>query len=115
MPEPLTPPTEGAIDYVEVQNSVEFGQLRRTLRVFVFPLAAVSLAWYLVFVLLAAYAPSVMDIRVTENITLGLILGLSQFLWVFVVTGWYVWYANRKLDPPATTLRQELERMEAGA
>ncbi len=115
MPEPATPPAEGAVDYIAVQESVQFRGLRRTHRSFVFPLAIVSLAWYLVFVLLAAYAPDLMAIRLSDNITLGLVLGLSQFAWVFIVTAWYVWYANRKLDPPATELREELERVEAGA
>lgn len=114
MPEPAHPTPDG-IDFVAVQESEKFGRLRRTHRNFVFPLAIVSLLFYVVFVLLAAYAPDLMAIPVSGNINLGIVLGLAQFVWTFIVTGWYVWYANKRLDPQSTALRTELEAAEAKA
>lgn len=103
------------VDFVAVQESESFSQLRRTHRSFVFPLAIISLVFYLVFVLLAAYLPDLMATPVFGHVNVGLLLGLAQFVWTFVVTGWYVWYANRRLDPRSAAIREELEREEAGA
>ncbi|WP_040164283.1 DUF485 domain-containing protein [Microbacterium gorillae] len=108
-------PGEESIDYIEVQTSARFGELRRRHRSFVFPLFALSLVFYLVFVLLAGFAPEFMSIRVWGYINIGLLMGLFQFVWTFFVTGLYVWYANRKLDPVATEIRDELEATEARA
>ena len=47
--------------------------------------------------------------------TLGLILGLLQFVTTFLITFAYVRFSNRTLDPRATALRERLEREAAGA
>ena len=67
------------------------------------------LIWYFAYVLLAAFAPEFMATKVWGNINVGLLLGLAQFVTTFAITGWYVWYANRKLDPIAAEIRDELE------
>ena len=38
----------------------------------------------------------------------GLIMGLLQFVSTFAITGWYVSYCNRKLDPIAAEIRHEI-------
>jgi uncharacterized membrane protein (DUF485 family) len=96
-------------DFTEVQNSPEFTELRRTHRSFVFPMAIVFLLWYFVYVLMAAYLPEFMSIKVFGNVNVGLLLGLLQFVSTFVITGLYVSFANRRLDPKATKIRHELE------
>ena len=53
-----------------------------------------------------------MSIPVWGNINIGLILGLGQFVTTFAITTWYVWYANRKLDPMADEIRAEREAHE---
>ena len=58
--------------------------------------------------------PQVMAIRLHDNITLGLVLGLLQFVTTFAITAAYVRFANRTLDPRSTALRERLER-EAGS
>jgi uncharacterized membrane protein (DUF485 family) len=50
-----------------------------------------------------------MSTKVAGNITVGLIFGLLQFVSTFVITGVYVWYANRKLDPLAEKIRGDIE------
>ena len=44
----------------------------------------------------------------------GLLMGLGQFVTTFVITMWYVSFANKKLDPISTEIRTELEAQEAG-
>lgn len=101
------------IDYVEVQQSEDFTELRRRHRSFAFPLAVAFLVWYFAFVLLADYAHDFMSTPVIGHINLGVILGLAQFVTTFGITMWYVSYANRRLDPLATQVRSELEQHES--
>lgn len=104
---------QGNHNWVDVQNSPDFRELRRRLRTFVFPMAGLFLAWYLLYVLLADYAHGFMSTKVVGNINIGLILGLLQFVSTFVITTLYVRHANKKLDPLAEKLRNELEGGQA--
>nr|WP_310315156.1 DUF485 domain-containing protein [Saccharothrix longispora] len=94
---------------MEVQESADFKELRRRLRNFVFPMAGLFLAWYLLYVLLADYAHGFMSTKVFGNINVGLILGLLQFVSTFAITTLYVRHANKNLDPKAEKLRAEIE------
>ena len=96
-------------DWEAVQSSPEFQDLRHRLRSFVFPVTGLFLGWYLLYVLCATYAPAFMSAKLWGNITVGLVFGLLQFVSTFVITGLYVRYANRRLDPLAEQLRDELE------
>ncbi|MFD5226673.1 DUF485 domain-containing protein [Microbacterium sp. NPDC058342] len=107
------PPT--GIDYISVEESARFQGLKRMQRSFVFPLAVFFLLWYFAYVLLAAFATDFMSQRVWGDITVGLLFGLGQFVTTFAITMAYVSFANRKLDPVATEIREELEKAEAGA
>lgn len=112
----LTDAEQGSgIDYVEVEESARFQALKRLQRSFIFPLAVLFLVWYFVYVLLGAYAHEFMGQRVWGDITVGLVLGLGQFVTTFAITMAYVSFANRKLDPKALEIREDLEKVEAGA
>ncbi|MEU3272050.1 DUF485 domain-containing protein [Saccharomonospora sp. NPDC006951] len=106
--EPSTHPP-GPDRWAEVHASAEFRELRKRLRLFVFPMTVAFLSWYLLYVLLADYAHGFMSTKVVGNINLGLILGLLQFVSTFLITWLYVRYANRKLDPIADKIRADLE------
>jgi uncharacterized membrane protein (DUF485 family) len=99
----------GPTVYERVQATPDFRDLKRRLRRFVFPMSAVFLVWYLVYVLLASYAPEFMAIKVAGNVNVGLIVGLLQFVSTFVITTAYVRFADRTLDPAAEAIRQEIE------
>jgi uncharacterized membrane protein (DUF485 family) len=43
------------------------------------------------------------------NVNVGLLIGLGQFLTTFIITGVYVRFANRELDPRSSAIRAELE------
>ncbi|RUP30040.1 MAG: DUF485 domain-containing protein [Mycolicibacterium sp.] len=92
-----------------MQASPEFQELRTRLRRFVFPMTVFFLVWYGLYVALGAFAHDFMAIRVFGNINVGLLIGLGQFLTTFVITGLYVRFANRELDPRAAAIRDELE------
>ncbi len=97
------------VDFPAAQRSPEFQELRKTHRGFVFPLAVAFLVWYLLYVVLAMYVPQLFAIQVVGNVNLGVVLGLLQFVTTFAITGAYVSFANRKLDPKATAIRERLE------
>ncbi|SDP08869.1 Uncharacterized membrane protein, DUF485 family [Arthrobacter sp. ok909] len=101
-----------AVDFKEVQSTKQFKELRKRHRSFVFPMSIAFLLWYFAYVLLADYAVGFMSIKVWGNINVGLILGLLQFVTTFAITGWYVSYSNRKLDPIASEIRNEIEGHE---
>ncbi|RIQ29169.1 DUF485 domain-containing protein [Jiangella rhizosphaerae] len=92
-----------------MQASPEFAELRRRFRNFAFPMTAAFLAWYLLYVLLSTYAVDFMSQRVVGNINVGLLFGLGQFASTFLITWLYIRHADRKLDPLATQIRDELE------
>lgn len=102
------------VDYIAVEESAPFQELKKRQRSFVFPMAVAFLVWYFVYVLLSSFAPAFMAQPVFGAITVGLVFGLGQFVTTFAITMGYVAYANRRLDPGAERLRLELERAERG-
>lgn len=95
--------------YIAVQQSPEFQDLRNKLRRFVFPMTAFFLVWYGLYVVLGAFATDFMATKVFGNINVGLLLGVGQFVTTFVITGLYVRFANTELDPRAEAIRVEME------
>ena len=107
-----TPDAAASVDFEQVQSTERFQELRQRHRSFVFPMALAFLLWYFAYVLLADYAAGFMSTKVWGNINVGLILGLLQFVSTFAITGWYVSYSNRRLDPIAAEIRNEIEGHE---
>lgn len=95
------------VDFPGIQRSERFQSLKRRHRSFVFPVLALALLWYFAYVLLAGYAPDFMAIPVFVLVNVGLLIGLGQVATTFIVTMWYVWYANKRLDPIAEEIRED--------
>jgi uncharacterized membrane protein (DUF485 family) len=106
-PLPATPVS--GEEYLAVQASPEFQELRNKLRRFVFPMSALFLIWYFAYVLLSVFATDFMATKVWGDINVGLLIGLGQFVSTFIITGLYVRFANRELDPRAEAFRAKLE------
>lgn len=109
MPTTDSPPAPSGAQFLETQASPEFQELRSRLRRFVFPMTAFFLIWYGIYVVLGAFAHDFMATPVFGNVNVGLLIGLGQFLSTFVITGLYVRFANRELDPRAAAIRAKLE------
>ena len=99
----------GTSSYLEVQRSQEFLDLRARFRKFVFPMTALFLTWYFLYVLLAAFAPVFMSQKLVGNINVGLVLGLGQFVSTFAITMIYARWADKQFDPTADKLRADIE------
>ena len=115
MSDPRTDAAAAGIDYIEVEQSPRFTELKRRQRSFVFPLSIAFLVWYFAYVLLSSFAPEFMAQRVWGDITLGLLLGLGQFVTTFAITMAYVSFANRRLDQISEEIRNDLEKREVSA
>lgn len=100
------PKVDDGIDYARITASADFRALRRRFLRFVVPMTVTYLLWYLLFVLVAMYAPGFMAIKVAGDLTVGLVMGGLQFLSTFALAGWYVRYANTTLDPAAAAIRE---------
>jgi uncharacterized membrane protein (DUF485 family) len=103
----------GKATYLGIQHSDEFRELRGRFRRFVFPLTAAFLAWYFLYVCLAAFASGFMGTKVVGNINIGLLFGLGQFVSTFAITAVYIRWADRHFDPAAARLRSHLEGEES--
>lgn len=103
------PLTTSEAQYVAIQQSSEFQDLRRRYRGWVIPVAAGSLIWYFAYVLLAAYAHDFMSQKIVGNINVALILGLLQFVTTFGVTALYIRHADKVLDPATKLIREQME------
>ena len=90
------------IDWVAAEQSPEFQELVRKRRAFVLPATAFFMTWYFGFIILAGYAPDFMGREfITDGVTVGYALALSQFVMTWVLGWLYVRRATRVFDPLA--------------
>ena len=108
-------PLIGDDRYVAMQRTDEFAGLRRAFRSFVFPMTAAFLAWYLLYVVLSAYARGFMDTKVIGHINIAFVFGILQFVSTFLIAWVYSRYARTKLDPASAQIRAEIEAAPASA
>ena len=102
-------PAEADDQYMAVQATPEFQDLRKKFRGFVFPMTAFFLAWYFLYVLLSIFASDFMNKALFGKITIGLVFGLLQFVTTFAITFIYARWANRDLDPAADAVGATLD------
>ncbi|MBA2324480.1 MAG: DUF485 domain-containing protein [Pseudonocardiales bacterium] len=95
--------------YERVQSSPEFVGLRRRRRLFVIPVSVAFALWYAGYLVLAAYAPGFMAIKLLGNITVALVGGVVHVLSILLIATAYVRYMNRTIDPGAARIRGEVE------
>ncbi|MEV4612140.1 DUF485 domain-containing protein [Kitasatospora sp. NPDC049258] len=93
----------------EIEQTEEFQQLRGSFRGFAFPVTAGFILWYLLYVLLSGYAPGFMAIKLSGHVNIALALGLLQFASTFAIAAWYARYADRRLDPSASAIRERAD------
>jgi uncharacterized membrane protein (DUF485 family) len=90
------------IDWAAAERSPEFRELIKRKKAFVIPATAFFLAWYFGFIVLAGYAPDFMGREfITDGVTVGYALALTQFVMVWVLGWLYLRKADREFDPLA--------------
>ena len=98
--------------YEQIEETDEFRELRRRFRTFVFPMTAAFLIWYLLYVILSAWARGFMAHKLFGNINVGFVFGLLQFVSTFSIAWIYSRYANNRLDPLSASIRNRIEGSE---
>ncbi|MGM1065430.1 DUF485 domain-containing protein [Saccharothrix sp. Mg75] len=96
---------DGKPDFVALQDSADFRELRRRTMIFVLPATCGFLLWYLGYVSLSAWAPDFMGTPVLGVLNVGLLFGLLQFVTTIALTLSYSRYARRTLDPRVAAVR----------
>jgi uncharacterized membrane protein (DUF485 family) len=101
------PEHHSEIDWEAVEGSPEFRELIRRKKAFVVPATLFFLAWYFGFIILAGYAPDFMGREfITDGLTVGYVLALSQFVMTWVLGWMYLRKADRVFDPLAARARE---------
>jgi uncharacterized membrane protein (DUF485 family) len=101
------PEHHSEIDWEAVERSPEFRELTRKKKAFVVPATVFFLAWYFGFIILAGYAPDFMGREfITDGLTVGYVLALSQFVMTWVLGWMYLRKADRTFDPLAARARE---------
>lgn len=95
--------------YAETQRSPEFVALRKALRGFVFPMTVAFFSWYLLYVVLSAYARDFMSIKLLGHVNVALVFGLLQFVTTFLIAWLYSRYAGRRLDALGAQIKDTVE------
>lgn len=101
--------------YLEIERSEDFKALKRAFRGFAFPMTALFLAWYLLYVILSGWARDFMGRKLLGNINVAYVLGISQFISTFVIAYIYSRHADTKLDPLATKILNSIEDAGTGS
>ena len=95
-------------DYNQVLRSPRFQELVRERTRFAWTLSIVMLVIYFGFILLVAFAPKFLGIRLGAGVTtIGIPIGLFVIVSAFVLTGIYVSKANSAYD---ALIRRIVER-----
>ena len=96
-------------DHQRILGNPKFQELVRTRSGFAWGLAAAMLAIYLGFILLVAFAPGLMAVKIGGGVTsLGIVLGLVVIVSAFLLTGIYVQRANSRFDDLTRDLTKEI-------
>ncbi|MEU6859596.1 DUF485 domain-containing protein [Glycomyces sp. NPDC046736] len=102
------PPEVTEEQLVAMHDDPRFVDLKRRLFRFIVPATFGFLGWYLLYVLLSAYARDFMGIVLFGHINVALLLGLGQFVSTFGIAWAYSRYASRHYDDHADALHDEI-------
>ncbi len=111
-------PGSGGPPYVDndrllaAQRSEDFVELKKRFRGFVFPMTAVFLGWYLLYVIASGWARDFMGQKLLGNINVAYVFGLLQFVSTFLIAYLYERHMDNKVDPIAARIRDDLEGRE---
>ncbi|MFE5710692.1 DUF485 domain-containing protein [Streptomyces sp. NPDC056501] len=106
-PQPQPPAATGDRDDLHRLGSA----YRRLRRVATFT----ALGYFVIFLFLSGYAPSMMTGNITGGLTIGLVLGLLQLPVALAAIALYERIARNNVDPLAAAIRERAEQAAAAA
>jgi len=92
-----------------LRENLDFAELERRRGALGWTLTIIMLVIYFGFILLIAFAPWVLAIKVGSGVmTLGFPLGIGVILSAIVLTGIYVWRANTLFDAMTQRIKESV-------
>ncbi len=84
----------------KIRQLPEYVELTRARKKIVWPLSIAIIATYFALVLAIAFYPASLGSPIGDGVTsIGIALGLGVIVFCMVITGIYVAYANRVIEP----------------
>lgn len=83
-----------------IRQLPEYAALTRARKKIMWPLSLATIAAYFALILTIAFHPTTLGAPIGNGVTtIGMVLGLGIILFCMLITGIYVYYANRVLEP----------------
>jgi uncharacterized membrane protein (DUF485 family) len=102
-------------DWSEIYASGPFAELMRRRRRFVVPALGATMATFLAFILLSAYARDFMGASLYQGLTVGMVLVVVQYAAIYLVTFAYLRRARSEFAPLAALVADEVRSRNASA
>jgi uncharacterized membrane protein (DUF485 family) len=84
----------------QIRQLPEYVELTRARKKIVWPLSIAVIAAYFALILAIAFSPASLGMPIGDGVTsIGVALGLGIIVYCMVITGIYVTYANRVIEP----------------
>lgn len=97
----------------QIRQLPEYAALTRARKKIIWPLALITITAYFALILTIAFAPQALGTPIGNGVTsIGIVLGLSVIFLCLLLTGIYVAYANRVLEPLARAIAQKAEALQ---
>jgi uncharacterized membrane protein (DUF485 family) len=83
-----------------IRQLPEYAALTRARKKIMWPLSLATIIIYFALILTIAFAPTKLGEPISNGVTsIGMVLGLGVIVLCLIITGIYVSYANRVLEP----------------
>jgi len=91
-----------------IRQLPEYAALTRARKRIMWPLSLATIIAYFALILTIAFDPESLGNPIGDGVTsIGMVLGLGVILFCMVITGIYVYYANRVLEPLTRAIVQK--------
>lgn len=99
----------GGDRYVAVYDSAQFKDLRRRSNAFIIRASVIFYGWWLLVILLAAFAPDFFRQGIVGPVNVGLLFVFLSLNIVVATSLAYLRFARTRLDPLSEQIRADLE------
>jgi uncharacterized membrane protein (DUF485 family) len=92
----------------EILESEKFKNLVKKRLTVSVTLTVIMLVVYFSFILTIAFYKELLAVKIGDHITIGLPIGIGIIIFAWLLTGFYIYWANRSYDKAVRELRNEV-------
>lgn len=100
-----------SMNWAAIDADPRFQTLHRKKTAFLWGLMVVSMVYYFLLPIMAAYFKEIFDIKVWGPMNLGILFALSEFVVAWAIAVIYARRANREFDAMAAEINQDAARI----